>query len=283
MPSRNEVENRERHTPEPAARSAGITRYLRDNWALTGQLGRHAPPRRVALVGRWITAALVERALDRYYALKGLETSGRDHGHYGSAGLCYGYVPTPWLALQRMFPADSLGVGDVVLEYGCGKGRALAFIASRFPVRRVTGIEIDPDLCADAEANLRRLPRCRPAATEVLPADATTFEVPGDVTVAYFYNPFRGEVFEEVLARLRESLERSPRPLRIVYFHPLMHDAVIRAGFTLERHERNRSWHVQVNPDDHEGPPVAPWMPPYAWAVYRATVPGEPGFSRRPA
>jgi SAM-dependent methyltransferase len=167
-----------------------------------------------------------------------------------------------------MFPPGSLGAGDAVLEYGCGKGRALAFLASRFPVRQVTGIEIDPGLCAEAKANLARLKRLR-APVEVLCADATAFEVPDDVTVTYFYNPFRGEVFGNALDRLAESLERAPRPLRIAYYHPLMHDAVTAAGFTLGRHARNRSWGVREHPGGEPGPP---WMPPYAWAVYSAGI-----------
>lgn len=246
--------------------STALTRYLRGSWAFAGELGRQSPLRRAALVGRWTAAAAAERALDRYFGLKGLATSGRDGGHYGPSGLCYGYVPTPWRALLRMFPPGSLGPGDVVLEYGCGKGRTLAFVASRFPVRRVTGVEIDPGLCAEAEANLGRLRRRR-AAAGVLCADAAAFKVPDDVTVAYFYNPFRGDVFGAVLARLSESLERAPRPLRIVYYHPLMHDAVTGAGFTPVRHQRNRSWGVREHPGGEPGPP---WMPPWAWAVYCA-------------
>ena len=223
-------------------------------------------------MGRWIMDALSERALDRYFARKGLDTSGWDSEHHGPSGLCYGYGPTPWLALLQMFPHGSLTPSDVVLEYGCGKGRTLLFLASRFPLLRLVGVEIDPGLCALSESNLRRLSRRRCAKVEVLCADATTFEVPDDVTVAYFYNPFRGEVFEAVLARLRESLERRPRPLRIVYYHPLMDDAVTSAGFALERYKLNRSWNVQVNPRDHAGPPGAPWMPTYSLAVYRASA-----------
>jgi SAM-dependent methyltransferase len=244
--------------------NSAVTRYLHDTWQFAGELGRRPPLRRAALVGRWTAAAASERILDRHFAARGLATSGRDPGHYGPSGLQYGYVPTPWLALLRMFPPGSLGADDAVLEYGCGKGRAVAFLSSRFPCR-VTGVEIDPGLCADAEANLAHV-RQRGRA-EILRADAAALEVPGDVTVAYLYNPFRGQVFGAVLDRLRESLERTPRPLRVVYYHPLMHDALIGAGFTPVRHEVNRSWGVREHPSGEPGPA---WMPPYAWAEYRA-------------
>jgi hypothetical protein len=52
----------------------------------------------------------------------------------------------------------------------------------------------------------------------VISADATQWEVPDDVTIAYFFCPFPPRVFEEVLQQLFASLERRPRPLQLVYF-----------------------------------------------------------------
>ncbi len=50
--------------------------------------------------------------------------------------------------------------------------------------------------------------------------DATNFEVPDNATIVYMYNPFRGEVFEQVVDNLRASVVRRRRPLRTIYLSP---------------------------------------------------------------
>lgn len=52
-------------------------------------------------------------------------------------------------------------------------------------------------------------------------ADAATFEVPDDVTVAYFNNPFERQIFDAVLEQLRRSMPSHPRRVRLVVNYPL--------------------------------------------------------------
>jgi hypothetical protein len=49
------------------------------------------------------------------------------------------------------------------------------------------------------------------------------------------FNPFVGVTFNQVLAHLRASLARRPRPLRVIYLYPFMHDEIVKAGFTVVR------------------------------------------------
>jgi hypothetical protein len=79
-------------------------------------------------------------------------------------------------------------------------------------------------------------------------SDAQEFDVPDDVTVVYLFNPFMGDAFARSVERIRESLARKPRPLRIIYFYPIMHDRLVEAGFRLDTMHRH---------------------PLYAWATYR--------------
>ena len=53
------------------------------------------------------------------------------------------------------------------------------------------------------------------------------YEIPDDLSVVYLYNPFTGLLFARFIERLLRSLERRPRPLRLVYNYPFEHNYVI--------------------------------------------------------
>ena len=53
------------------------------------------------------------------------------------------------------------------------------------------------------------------------------YEVPDDVTVAFFDNPFVGRIFATVVDRLIASVDQAPRRLRIIYFNPVEHERVM--------------------------------------------------------
>jgi SAM-dependent methyltransferase len=113
--------------------------------------------------------------------------------------------------------------GGAFLDLGCGKGRPLAVAATRH-FSRVVGVDQSAALCGLARENLQRLAarghrRC--GATEVLQADAKTFEIPEDVSVVFLFNPFTGHILEAVLENLRVSLGRRPRPLSVLYVLPV--------------------------------------------------------------
>lgn len=107
--------------------------------------------------------------------------------------------------------------GDVFFDYGCGAGMAM-LMASTLPFRVVAGVEFDPKL---VDVALRTL-RIDGAAGKfrIDCADATTYPLPDDVSVVYFFNPFFGAPLDAVLGQIRQSLERRPRPLRVVCYNP---------------------------------------------------------------
>ncbi len=78
-------------------------------------------------------------------------------------------------------------------------------------------------------------------------ADVLDFDVPDDLTVAYVYNPFSGAIFEGLLQKLIESVDRAPRRLRLIYRTPLEHERVMATRrFRVERSARGfrpgREW-----------------------------------------
>ncbi len=69
-----------------------------------------------------------------------------------SRGDAYGDA-APALA-QRVGEAAKLRPSDVVVDYACGYGDSLRLWIDRFDVRRVVGIEPDPNLCAIIESRI---------------------------------------------------------------------------------------------------------------------------------
>src|SRR5205085_6617351 len=68
------------------------------------------------------------------------------------------YTPLPYRYLFDALAKVPCGPEDVFLDYGCGKGRALVAAASR-GFGEVIGVELAPELCAAAEANVKRAAR----------------------------------------------------------------------------------------------------------------------------
>jgi len=143
------------------------------------------------------------------------------------------YEPSAWHALRRILAPEEIGADDVFLDVGAGKGRVL-LQALRYPFKRVIGVELSPQLAAIALGNLARCSDpVMAGAHEVITADATRFPIPDEVTVIYMFNPLRGAAFRELLARIGESVERRPRPLRLIYNTPLEEAALLESGLFL--------------------------------------------------
>lgn len=115
-----------------------------------------------------------------------------------------------------------------LVDLGSGKGRTL-LLASRYPFKRLVGVELAPALHAVALENVRRWKAAgRPGEFLLQCLDATAFEPPPGDLVYYLFNPFGAPVLEQVLRRLGDSLAAAPREATIVYVFPA-HRAVIEA------------------------------------------------------
>jgi SAM-dependent methyltransferase len=108
------------------------------------------------------------------------------------------------------------------VDLGSGKGRAL-LLASRFPFRRIIGVEIAPDLSAVAEANIERFsaPWQTCHEIEARTGDAAEFIYPAGPLVLYFNQPFLAPVVKRCLKNLSRSLAAEPREVYVVYVNPI--------------------------------------------------------------
>ena len=130
----------------------------------------------------------------------------------GYSALEYEYLL--WALPGIPFPAEDV----VFVDYGAGKGRALA-AAAAYPFRKVIGVEISGELVEIARRNLARLKRRRAGCVEIHHADAAAFAVPDDANVFFFFNPFGGATLARVVERIRESWTEHPREVFFIYFN----------------------------------------------------------------
>jgi hypothetical protein len=141
------------------------------------------------------------------------------------------YRPLGWLALRRILRRREVTENDVFIDYGSGMGRVVFQAAAHYPFKRVIGVELSSELHEIAKRNFERTTRrLRCPDVELVNSDAVDYELPDDVTVVFFNNPFTGQIFESVVGKLLASIERNPRELRIIYANPNEERLLLAAG-----------------------------------------------------
>ncbi|MBI3414492.1 MAG: hypothetical protein HY043_04090 [Verrucomicrobia bacterium] len=133
------------------------------------------------------------------------------------------YLATTPEAFQSLITALEIDPADYAfVDFGSGKGRVV-LLATEYPFKRITGIELSTSLHKIAEANLAKFqsPGKKCFAVEVLNRDALTHPLPADPTVIYLFNPFTDDkLYLALLANIERSLVETPRDIFIVYKHP---------------------------------------------------------------
>ncbi len=117
------------------------------------------------------------------------------------------------------------------LDLGSGKGRTL-LMASDYPFRRITGVELIPALDQVARENLRQY-KCESQqcfALESICADATDFSFPNQPLILYLFNPFPEAGLRRVIRSLEESLRVQPRPVYVLYHNPLLEQVLLESS-----------------------------------------------------
>ncbi len=152
-----------------------------------------------------------------------LLTSGHKNDTWSTA--YYGISPS--LLTQAIEALEIEPQRFTFVDLGSGKGRAL-LVASRFPFRKIVGVEFIPELSSAASANVAKFspPWRRCQEIETINGDATEFEYPAGPLVIYLYNPFLPPVLKRCLKHLAKSLAREPREVYLVYVNPAFQSLV---------------------------------------------------------
>ena len=151
----------------------------------------------------------------RWDKLLQIKTVGRDESHADEYH--HPYEPTPYSVLERLVSSGLIREDDVVLDYGCGKGRVDFFLSYRTKAKTI-GIEYDKHIYQSALENRNHvISRVKP---QFVLANAENFAVPADVNRCYFFNPFSVEILHKAMARIIESYYEDPREIFLFFYYP---------------------------------------------------------------
>ena len=144
-----------------------------------------------------------------------IKTTGRDDSNADQYR--YPYEPTPYSVLERLANSGFIRKKDVVLDYGCGKGRVDFFLSYQTKVDSI-GIEYDERIYQSLLENQKTA--VSGEKTEFVQIRAEEYKVPSKVNRYYFFNPFSVELLQKVMARILESYYEKPRELFLFFYYP---------------------------------------------------------------
>lgn len=153
-----------------------------------------------------------EKTWDKLLQIK---TTGRDDSN--SDQYRYPYEPTPYCVLERLANCGLIRKKDVVLDYGCGKGRVDFFLSYQTKAKTM-GIEYDERIYQGALENQKNA--VSGERTGFVLARAEEYEVSSEVNRYYFFNPFSVELLRKVMARMIESYYEKPREVFLFFYYP---------------------------------------------------------------
>ena len=152
---------------------------------------------------------------EKWDRLLRIRTTGRDDSHADQYR--YPYEPTPYSVLERLAQSGRIRKKQVLLDYGCGKGRVDFFLAYQAGCRSI-GIEYDDRIYEKAVENQKAAVSSGRVRMEQ--ANAEMFPVPPEVDRIYFFNPFSVEILQKVMNRILDSYYEQMRPSQLFFYYP---------------------------------------------------------------
>lgn len=109
-----------------------------------------------------------------------------------------------------------------LVDYGSGKGRIVFYFNYRLGIP-TTGIEVNEVAFSHLTQNLANYAETFPKkAADIILTDekAEEYEVKPTDDIFYFFNPFTISIFEKVMHKIEQSLEKHPREADIILYYP---------------------------------------------------------------
>ena len=144
-----------------------------------------------------------------------IRTTGRDDSR--SDQYHYPYEPTPYPVLERLAQSGYIKKTDVLLDYGCGKGRVDYFLSWQTRCRSI-GIDYDSRMIRRALCNKESASSA--GRVTIVQANAEHFTVPADTDRCYFFNPFSLRILRAVIKHILSSWYENPREILLFFYYP---------------------------------------------------------------
>ncbi|MDX1701204.1 MAG: hypothetical protein R3250_11330 [Melioribacteraceae bacterium] len=155
---------------------------------------------------------------DRYLKIKtvGIHEVRNQLVHYNR------YEATPFVALDALFEEYELKSTDVVVDFGCGKGR-LPFYVNHYFNASATGVEMNGQLYMDALQNQSSYMEKRKSIKGFIRFEnglAEDYIIEETDNCFYFFNPFSLQIFMNVIDRILQSVEQKNRQVDVILYYP---------------------------------------------------------------
>ena len=145
----------------------------------------------------------------------GIKTTGRDDS---KADLYrYPYEPTPYAVLERLVNMGMITKSNILIDYGCGKGRVGFFLSYQTRCKTI-GVEYDDRMIGCALENHKYAKSA--GRTGFVLQNAEHYTVPEEADRFYFFNPFSVEILKSVMERIKESYYNKQRPMLLFFYYP---------------------------------------------------------------
>jgi precorrin-6B methylase 2 len=165
---------------------------------------------------RWAADRLLDKQFDREFGIESSQRRQIEEPDIRSSDFEQ-HQAVSYTDMRQLLDRLTIHCEDVFLDYGSGMGRAVC-VAATYGFRSVLGVEISADFCRIALRNIERIRsklRCKDV--RIVNANAVQYEVPAEVSMIFFHNPFGGAVLETVLDNIGDSIRKSRRSLRVIF------------------------------------------------------------------
>ena len=143
-----------------------------------------------------------------------IHTIGRDD--FGADEYHFPYEPTPYSVLTRLAESGYIDSRNILVDYGCGKGRVGFFINYATGCSTI-GIEYDKRICESAWQNQKTYIKRKN--TEILCISAEEYQIQ-DADCFYFFNPFSVEILRSAIGQIMNSYYEKPRQMKLFFYYP---------------------------------------------------------------
>jgi len=133
------------------------------------------------------------------------------------------YEGTSILMVDQLIRSNILSYDDTIMDVGCGAGILLVYLHS-CGFTNLIGVELDADLFNLCGKNIDiyyKKANIKKRNINIIQGNALDLPIPDEVTVFYLFNPFFDEeTYFEWLCKVKESIDRNKRKIKIVFLFP---------------------------------------------------------------
>lgn len=147
----------------------------------------------------------------------------KEEGEQSEIGNPYGIVYG--IDIKKICSHFAFDKDDAIFDFGCGRGAALSMFA-HCGIQTLGGVEYSKELYDSTVKNLCRLG----IHAHIVHGDARNYDDLERYNYFYMYDPFRGDLFKNVIANIEKSYEKKPRKIILIYTSPIEHRTVLNHG-----------------------------------------------------